>query len=48
MPHPTGVSNPTILKLHHLGSACVAYHDEQIRGAAPKSAQADETWSRNC
>lgn len=29
----TGVSNPTILKLRHgIGSACIAYHDQDVRG----------------
>jgi IS1 family transposase len=42
----TGVAKNTITKLLvELGPACVAYHDEHVRGVRVRCLQADEIWS---
>src|ERR1700678_1637280 len=42
----TGAAKGTVLKLlADLGTACAAYHDENVRGVAVKRIQADEIWS---
>ncbi len=42
----TGVAKTTILRLlKALGEACVAFHDEHVRGLKPTSVQCDEVWS---
>lgn len=42
----TGISKPTVLKLlAELGEACMAYHDEHVRGLNCKRIQCDEIWS---
>ena len=44
----TGVSKPTVLKLlRDLGAACVAYHNEHVRGLKSEHVQTDEIWSFN-
>ncbi len=44
----TGVSKPTILKLlRDLGSACIEYHHEHVRGLKLETIQTDEIWSFN-
>jgi IS1 family transposase len=42
----TNVSKPTVLKLlADLGKACMAYHEEHVRGLHCKRVQCDEIWS---
>jgi IS1 family transposase len=42
----TGVARNTITKLLvDLGSACMAYHDEHVRGVKVRRLQCDEVWS---
>jgi len=42
----TGVAKNTVTKLLvELGAACVAYHDEHVRGVRVRRLQADEIWS---
>lgn len=42
----TGVAKGTVLSLlADLGTACAAYHDENVRGVASQRVQCDEIWS---
>src|SRR5580658_4408198 len=42
----TGASKGTVLKLlADLGTACRAYHDDNVRGLSCKRVQCDEIWS---
>ena len=42
----TGVSKPTILKLLvRLGTACVSYHDDHVRGLTLARVECDEIWA---
>jgi IS1 family transposase len=42
----TGVSKNTVAKLlKDAGEACIAYHDEHVRGVKAKRVQCDEIWS---
>lgn len=42
----TGVAKTTILRLiQKLGSACMDYHDEFVRGLKPEQVQTDEIWA---
>jgi IS1 family transposase len=42
----TGVAKMTVLKLlRDVGTACLAHHDETVRGLRSKQVQCDEVWS---